>query len=99
MGEDKRSKMTFPVFVAGLMAEGLMAVGVMELPGSGKTEKDLGHAEMVIDTLAMLKEKTSGNLEKEEADHLEQVIHQMRMAYVESSRETAKIDGGAKNEK
>lgn len=97
--DDAGGKMTFPVFVAGLMAEGLMAMGVMEHPAGGKIDKNLDHAEMVIDTLVMLKDKTSGNLAKEEADYLEQVIHQIRMAYIECSKEPVKEESGAKDEK
>jgi len=98
-GDDTQRNMTFPVFVAGLMAEGLMAMGVMEHPEKGKTDKNLGHAEMVIDTLVMLKDKTLGNLTKDEADYLEQVIHQMRMAYIECSKGAAQEESGVKDEK
>lgn len=75
-------RVNFTGFASGLLAEGFMALGIMKHPDSGKEYKNLLHAGLVIDTLAMLKEKTEGNLTKEEADSLEEVMHQLRIAYV-----------------
>ena len=68
----------FMVFVSGLMAEGLMSLGLMEHPVTKKMEKDLKHASMVIDILVMLGEKTNGNLTKVESDSLAEIISQLR---------------------
>jgi hypothetical protein len=75
-------KVNFTGFVSGLLAEGFMALGIMKHPDSGKEYKNLRHAGLVIDTLAMLKEKTAGNLTNEETDSLEEVMHQLRLAYI-----------------
>ena len=75
-------KMDFSVFISGLMAEGLAAMGLLNHPLATGIKKDMRHANMVIETLAMIKEKTSGNLTPEEDKALEEILHQLRMGYV-----------------
>lgn len=82
MGEKADSKVDFSVFISGLMAEGLAAMGLLKHPLAQDIKKDMRHADMVIETLAMLKQKTSGNLSQEEDKTLEEILHQLRMGYV-----------------
>ena len=42
----------------------------------------MGLARHYIDTLAVLDEKTKGNLDEEESAMLEQALHQLRMLFV-----------------
>ncbi len=105
-----KTDVEFSSFVSGLMFEGLISMGLVEHPSSGGLKKDLKHAEIVVNTLAMLKEKTSGNLTKEEADLIEEVLHQLRMGYVSAAsggesveeskagQETQEVPGGAEEE-
>ena len=39
-------------------------------------------AQYLIDTIAMLKEKTAGNLEPAESNALDGLLHQLRMAFI-----------------
>lgn len=83
MGENNsEGKIDFSVFISGLMAEGLAAMGLLNHPLAKGIKKDMRHANMVIETLAMIKEKTSGNLTPEEDKALEEILHQLRMGYV-----------------
>lgn len=77
-----KEKIDFSVFVSGLMAEGLAAMGLFSHESAAGIKKDLRHADMVIETLGMLKEKTAGNLSADENRSLDEVLHQLRMAYV-----------------
>ena len=52
----------------------------------GKTEVRLDLAKHAIDMLAVIEEKTMGNLSQQEASMLENILHQLRMAYVEASK-------------
>lgn len=79
-------EVSFTGFLSGLLAEGLICLGVMQNPVTGKTQKDLGHASLVIDTIDMLREKTEGNLSKEESDAMEGVLGQLRMGYLEQMK-------------
>ncbi|MDP8298837.1 MAG: DUF1844 domain-containing protein [Candidatus Tantalella remota] len=94
-------KVDFTGFLSGLMAEGLIALGVIEHPHDQKMHKDLRHATMVIDTIALLKEKTEGNLTKEEAVAIEGALHQLRMMYVAAGEPSSekKVPGSQQAEK
>ena len=49
---------------------------------SGKATVRLDLAKHVIDTLAVLEEKTRGNLTQEEEVMLTQLLHELRMTFV-----------------
>lgn len=60
--------------------------------GGKKEEKEkkkinLNVARFSIDLLDLLKEKTKGNLSEEESKFLKEMLHQLRMKYVEIKRE------------
>ena len=50
---------------------------------------DYDHAKHLIDTLRVLEEKTQGNLTTEEAAQLENIVHQLRLLYVDSSKQAS----------
>jgi len=72
----------FLFLVGTLYLQGAMALGLMPNPISGKAEVKLNQAKHAIDLLAMLQDKTKGNLEPNEAEELDGALHQLRMAYV-----------------
>jgi hypothetical protein len=99
MGENTSEvKIDFSVFISGLMAEGLAAMGLLQHPLAKDIKKDMRHANMVIETLAMLKAKTTGNLTPEEDKTLEEILHQLRMGYVALLKDEGKAGGGAEAE-
>ena len=94
--------MDFTGFMTGLLAEGFVSLGVMKNPVTGEARKDLRHAGLVIDTIDMLREKTKGNLSKEESDTLEESLHQLRVMFVQAVGEAGLEDkekGKRKKEK
>ncbi|MBD3378942.1 MAG: DUF1844 domain-containing protein [Candidatus Omnitrophica bacterium] len=78
----ENDKVTFTGFLSGIAAEGMMALGMIENPVTKKTEKNLGHAGSVVDLLEVIKLKTQGNRTREEDKLLDDILHQLRMAYV-----------------
>jgi len=68
-------------------------LGQIPNPKSGEPEVNLDLARMFIDQLAMIQEKTRGNLTNEEATVLRNALSNLQMAFVEASgagaRETA----------
>ena len=72
----------FKFFITTLTLQASIALGHMANPSTGKTEKDPVQAKFLIDTLAMLQEKTKGNLTKEETDLLENLLYELRVAYL-----------------
>ena len=65
-------------------------LGQIPNPKSGEAEVNLDLARMFIDQLAMIQEKTRGNLTSEEAKVLSNALSNLQMAFVEVSREQPK---------
>lgn len=76
---------SFSLLVATFASQATVAFGHVANPIDGKTEVRLDLAKHAIDMLAIIEQKTKGNLSAEEAAILESVLHQLRMAYVEAS--------------
>ena len=83
------------VFLAGLYTQTLMALGEIESPVSGKKEERLDEARYLIDTIDLLREKTRGNLTPEESKYLDNLLYDLRMRYVGSSKEPPAEQGAA----
>jgi hypothetical protein len=79
-------ELTFATFMVGLSTQALVHLGEIPEPHSGKAEGDLRAAEQVIDIIAMLSEKTRGNLDPDEAQLIETILFELRMKYVERAR-------------
>src|SRR5215510_8040959 len=60
-------------------------LGQIPNPKTGEAEINLDLARMFIDQLAMIQEKTRGNLTSEEAKVLSNALSNLQMAYVEAS--------------
>ena len=69
-------------------------LGQIPNPQTGQGEVNLDLAKMFIDQLAMIQEKTRGNLSQEEANVLRNAISNLQMAFVEISREQGTGGGG-----
>jgi hypothetical protein len=72
--------------VTSLATQALVALGQVPDPMDGKLHVMPNLAKHQIDMLSMLEEKTRGNLSQDEALLLEDVLHQLRLAYVTISR-------------
>lgn len=87
-GRREMPEASFQVFMAGLYTQTLMALGQMENPVSGEKKASLPEAQYLIDTIDMLKEKTTGNLTEQESGYLENLLYDLRMRYIEASKES-----------
>src|SRR5213078_4870111 len=63
-------------------------LGQIPNPQTGKGEVNLELAKMFIDQLAMIQEKTRGNLTNEEAAVLRSTLSNLQMAFVEASQQS-----------
>ena len=63
-------------------------LGQIPNPQSGKGEVNLELAKMFIDQLAMIQEKTRGNLTNEETAVLRNTLSNLQMAFVEVSQQS-----------
>ncbi len=80
---------SFATLVSTLATQAVAALGQMVDPEQEEVVVNLDFAKHMIDTLALLEEKTKGNLTPEESTMLADVLHQLRMLFVA-------IDGQAK---
>ena len=78
----------FNFFITTLSLQASIALGAVPNPATNKTEEDLTQARFLIDTLAMLKEKTKGNLTPEETNLLENLLYELRMQYIAKQKES-----------
>jgi hypothetical protein len=79
-------EVNFTSLIFSLSSTALFHFGDIADPQTGKTKKDLPLAQHAIDTIAMLKEKTEGNLTDEEQKFLESVLTDLRWRYVKVSQ-------------
>ena len=78
----------FIEFVVMHAQNAALFLGQIPNPRTGEPEVNLDLARMFIDQLAMIQEKTRGNLTSEEAKVLSNALSNLQMAYVEVARET-----------
>jgi hypothetical protein len=81
---------TFVGFVLSLAHTAAFHFGDVPDPATGMNgEANLGAARQLIDILALLEEKTRGNLTAEERQLLEQLVYELRMRYVEATKQAS----------
>lgn len=76
----------FSTFVLSLSHSAIVHLGEAPNPETGAVEKNLVLARQTIDLIAMLEEKTKGNLTGDEERLISQILFDMRMRYVEQSK-------------
>ena len=65
--------------------EAMLYLGAMPHPHTGEVVQDIELARYKIDLLAMIAEKTEGNLTDDEKRQLEEIIYQLRMVFVQQA--------------
>lgn len=77
-------EVTFPAFVMSLNTSALYHLGEIADPATGKTIVDLDLARHAIDTLSLIQSKTKGNLTKEEAALLDNILYDIKIRFVKA---------------
>jgi hypothetical protein len=93
---DKVPEANFTSLVLFLTTIASQHLGVVKNPLTDKVEKNLELAKYTIDSLNILKEKTKGNLTKEEEDLLDSMLSNLRLTYV---REQSKKNNSSNSKK
>lgn len=81
-----RPEISFSSFLLGLSTQALMYMGEIPPAPGQPPQTDLSAAQQMIDVLAMLQQKTTGNLDSGEAAMLENALFDLRMRYVELAK-------------
>src|SRR5437764_15250716 len=89
--EKKAPALDFNALVLSLGSSAIIHLGEAPDPTTGqkRDKPDYPMAQQSIDLLAMLQEKTRGNLSADEAKFLENMLYDLRMLYVEVSTSAA----------
>jgi hypothetical protein len=84
--DDVPIEITLSTFLMSLSTQALMGLGEIPNPITGKPEPDLTAVRELIDIIALLQEKTRGNLDAQEARLFEKILFDLRLRFVEKSR-------------
>ena len=84
------SAIDFQTFVLSLSSSAMYHLGLMPNPDTNRPEKNLPLARQTIDILAMLRDKTQGNLSQDEQRMLDHLLYDLRVRYVEASKQAPK---------
>jgi len=95
-GEPQEQPTPFQALCGMLAAQVHMALGYLPDPVDGKIHVELAAARQGIELLAMLEEKTKGNLEARETKTLGALLANLRLTFVERVKElqSARTAGG-----
>ncbi|MDZ7374433.1 MAG: DUF1844 domain-containing protein [candidate division KSB1 bacterium] len=80
---EEKNKVLFLYLVTMFQTAAYQQMGKLKNPLTDKIERDLDQARLSIDILDMLLVKTRGNLDDEEQRHLERVIRELKLNYVD----------------
>jgi len=79
-------EINFSSFILSLSSSALFHFGEIPDPVTNKKQRNLLMAKQTIDILGVLKEKTAGNLTKEEDALFENLLHDLRIRFVDESK-------------
>jgi len=79
-------EISFSTFILSLNSSALVHLGLETDPSTGEQTSNLSLAKQTIDILAMLEEKTSGNLNDDERRLLTNIVYELRLMYVKQKQ-------------
>ncbi|MDP8262893.1 MAG: DUF1844 domain-containing protein [Candidatus Ancaeobacter aquaticus] len=91
MSEEK-TNVYFVELVSALAGSAMQQLGKIANIMTGKVEKDLKGAKATIDMIAMIKEKTKGNLNEEESKMLLSILTNLQLNYVDETKDEKKVE-------
>lgn len=83
----------FSTFVISLATSAQVGLGAVPHPETKQVSQNFPAAKQMIDILALLKEKTKGNLTEAESSLLDQVLYNLHIHYVRAVEEQKKSGG------
>lgn len=85
----------FPSLVGTIVTQALLYLGGFPDPQTGRAIVSLEHAKFHIDLLAVLQDKTKGNLSADEDTDLSQALNELRLRFVDISKAVAQMQAKA----
>ncbi len=92
MTTEEQPGISFAGFVISLATTAAVHFGDMPDPSSGeRMEPDLAAAHQMIDLIALLQEKTKGNLTPDESKLVDDLLYELRMRFVQAQQGQSRI--------
>lgn len=85
--QQQEPELDFFNYVASLGFQAMIFLGEVPNPMTQQIEKNIKQAKFLIDTLVLIREKTVGNLTKEEGELLNGSIFELQRRYVEIAKQ------------
>ena len=82
---DEKKSPLFLSLVMTFQAAAMQQMGKIKNPITDKIERDLQQAQLSIDILDMLQEKTQGNLSDDEARIMKSILQELKLNYVDET--------------
>jgi len=82
---------SFSTLISFLATQAMLSLGGMRDRRTGAVYVDLDAAKHYVDSIAILEQKTKGNLTDEEKKLLDQVLYEVRMHYVEMAQRATMV--------
>ena len=82
------SEIDFLTFIMSLAASALLQMGETDGAGTVETPVDMAMAKQTIEIIAMLREKTRGNLTADEDRLVETALYDLRLKYLHRSKQS-----------
>jgi len=82
-GDMQMPPASLEMLVTTLVTEAMISLGQVPHPHTGEVLFQPQQAKYLIDMIDMLREKTKGNVTPDETELMEQLLHQLRLAYVQ----------------
>lgn len=93
--ETQTPEINFLSYISSLGFQAMIFLGEIPNPVTNETERNLQQAKFIIDTLGLLREKTKGNLNKQEEDLLNGSVYELQVKFVEiSQKESGESEEG-----
>ncbi|MEE9316476.1 MAG: DUF1844 domain-containing protein [bacterium] len=99
MAEEPKLNMLFMSIVLSLSQAAMQHMGKITNPLTGKIDRNLEQAKVTVDMLEMLKEKTTGNLVKEEEKLIGETLATLQLNYVDEAKKGEEEKKEEKQEK
>jgi hypothetical protein len=85
-GQCVMPEVTFPAFIMSLNTSALYHLGEIADPVTGKRVVELDLARHAIDTLALMQQKTKGNLTEDEEELLKTILYDIKLRFVNATK-------------
>ena len=76
----------FSIFLTSLGMQAMIFLGEMPNPVNNETKVEIVRAKYMIDSIAMIKDKTQGNLSAEEGKLIDDILYGLRLKYAEKNK-------------